>query len=569
MLTRLLLVLFWLVPMAAFAQSHPTVLLINSYDSQYPWSEALTRGVKDELSKTFPDYDLHVEYMDERRFVDDDTYHHLLVDLLKYKYQRYTPEIIMTGDDLAYNFMLEHAESLFPGTPVVFSGVNVFDPTALKDKPNFTGIQEGMEIQGNLELITRLQPDVKRIVLLGDRTELGRKMVEQVDAIKAQWDSDPDKSRIQLDVWDDFTLKGLNERVKDLGEHTAILMMAIHMDNDGNYFSYRHDLPLLAKSSPVPIYGMWGTLLIGNCVMGGLMNDPYLHGRNATKMAISILNGTPVESIPVKDKAAYSPVFDFNVLDHFRIDLDRLPPGSKIVGKPISYYEEHMALVNTTVAVVVVLLGIISALMVNIHQRRQAQKQLDEFNHTLETLVERRTRQLDVRNQELKKASKIMQSLAYTDPLTGLGNRRAGTSELMGRIERGEADGSPFHVALLDIDFFKQINDTYGHPVGDAVLCAVGQVLRENIRAADRVFRWGGEEFLLLMTCQQAGECTEMLQRLRSQITRMSVDNVARITISIGTASFADADTFESILHRADQALYAAKHNGRDQVVAF
>ncbi|UTV28802.1 ABC transporter substrate binding protein [Photobacterium atrarenae] len=566
---RFLLVFFWLVPAAAFAQSHPIVLLINSYDSQYPWSEALTRGVKDEFSATIPDYDLHVEYMDERRFLDDEQYHRLLVDLLKYKYRRYTPEIIIAGDDLAYNFMLEHAETLFPGTPVVFSGVNVFDPDALADKPNFTGIQEGMEIQGNLALIRQLQPEVERIVLLGDRTELGQRMVRRALAIKAQWETDSAKSRVQLDIWDDFTLRELNERVKVLGKNTAILMMAIHMDNEGTYFSYRYDLPLLAKHSPVPIYGMWGTLLIGNCVIGGLMNDPYQHGRNATKIAVRILNGTPVETIPVKDKAAYAPVFDYPVLENFQIDLDRLPPDSKIVGKPVSYYEEHMALVNTTVAVVLVLLGIISALMVNIYQRRRAQKQLDEFNHSLETLVERRTQELDARNQELKKASKILQSLAYTDPLTGLGNRRAGASELKARIERRQDMEPLCHVALLDIDFFKQINDTHGHPAGDAVLCAVGQVLTENIRATDRVYRWGGEEFLLLMTCQEAGECAELLQRLRTQITQLSVGDVERITISIGTAAFVGDDSFDSILHRVDQALYAAKHNGRNQVVAF
>lgn len=568
MLTRFLLVFIWLVPAAALAQQQPIVLLINSYDSQYPWSEALTRGVKDELSAAIPGHDLHVEYMDERRFVDDRAYHTRLVNLLQYKYRRYKPDIIMTGDDLAYNFMLEHGEHLFPEIPVVFSGVNVFDPEMLKQKPNFTGILEGMEIQGNLALIRQLQPEVTRIILLGDRTVLGQKMVRRAQAIQAQWQADPTTSQVQLEIWDDFTLDGLNQQVATLGDNTAILMMAIHMDNAGQYFSYKHDLPILAEQSSAPVYGMWGTLLIGNCVLGGLMNDPYQHGRNVTRMAVRILGGTAVREIPVKGKATYFPVFDYQVLSRFQLDLERLPPNSKIVGKPVTYYQQHRALVNITVAVVLVLLAIISVLVVNIHQRRQAQAQLDAFNHKLESQVEQRTQELDARNRELKKASKMMQSLAYTDPLTGLGNRRAGTSELTARIERNRNQFSPFHVALLDIDFFKQINDTYGHPTGDAVLCAVGQVLTENIRASDRVYRWGGEEFLLLMTCPDAAECAEILQRLRTQITQLSVGEVQCMTISIGSAAFAGDDCFDSILLRADQALYAAKHNGRNQVVA-
>lgn len=568
MASKLLLFLMWLTPFLTLAKDEPVVLLINSYHSQYQWTTELTRGVQDVLSTSIPKQNLHIEFMDARRFVDDHIYNTKLIELLKHKYQQYEPDVIITSDDHAYNFMVEHGDDVFPDKPIVFSGVNVFEPETLKGRNNITGVKEGMEIEGNLDLIVQLQPETKRIIMLGDTTGLGLRMVGQAKKIKSSWQDDPAKKQVTLDIWDQFSLDELYQRAANIEPNTVFLMLAIHKDKLGNYFSFERELPILTRHSKVPVYGMWGTLIIGNGGVGGMVNDPYEHGQSAAKMAVKLLDGIPFSKIEIQEKARYSPVFDYHLLKRFDINLDRLPAGSVVINRPTSLYDQHTTLINSSIAFVIFLLVVISILVVNINRRIAAQEKLRQFNNTLESTVQQRTRDLDERNKELKAVSKILQSLAYTDVLTGLPNRRAGTSEVQAYIQRYNLDYQPLAVAVLDIDLFKQINDTFGHPVGDEVLCAVGQTLKETIRPNDRVYRWGGEEFLIVLPNTMIEFSSVVCQRLRENITQVSVSNVGTITASIGVANFVKGDSFDSILRRADKALYTAKKNGRNQVVA-
>jgi diguanylate cyclase (GGDEF)-like protein len=567
MTAKLWVFLLLFMPFMAMAKNESSVLLINSYHPQYRWTSELTRGVQDVMETSIQAENLYIEFMDERRFVDDQVFNAKLIDLLKHKYQHYQPDIIITSDDHAFNFILEHGDDLFPGKPIVFSGVNVLDPEILKGRSNITGIREGMEIEGNLDLILQLQPEIKRIIMLGDTTGLGLRMVDRAGKIKSRWQDDPAKNKVRLDIWDQFTLEELNQNAANVDSDTSFLMLAIHKDIVGNYFSYWRDLPILTRHSKAPVYGMWGTLIIGNGGIGGLINDPYEHGRNAANIAVRILEGVPLNQIEIQEKAKYSPSFDYNVLKRFNIDLDRLPEDSAVINRPTSLYEQYRGLINSIVAFVIFLLAVILILAFNIKRRTTAQETLRQFNRKLESLVQQRTKDLDERNQELKAASERLQALAYTDVLTGLSNRRAGCSDLSGYIQRYKQAHRPLAVAILDVDFFKRINDTFGHAVGDEVLCAIAQTLKDTIRPSDRVYRWGGEEFLVVFPNTPSDFSTAVCQRLGKSITQINVRDVGTITASIGVANFVKGDTFESILLRADEALYAAKNKGRNQVV--
>jgi diguanylate cyclase (GGDEF)-like protein len=567
MAAKLLIFLLFFMPFMVIAKKESTVLLINSYHPQYRWTSELTRGVQDVLATSIHAEDLYIEFMDERRFVDDPVYKSKLIDLLKHKYQQYKPDIIITSDDYAFRFVLQHGDHLFPGKPIVFSGVNVFDPEVLMGKNNITGIKEGMEIEGNLELILKLQPEIKRIIMLGDTTGLGLRMVDRARNIRSQWQNDLAKNQVTLDIWDQFTLEKLNQSVANVDSDTAFLMLAIHKDILGNYFSYWGNLPILTRQSKAPIYGMWGTLIIGNGGIGGLMNDPYEHGRNAANMAVRILGGVPLSEMKIQNKSEYVPFFDYHVLKRFNIDLDLLPSNSTVINRPTSLYAKYSAWINSAIAFVVFLLIVISILMLNIRRRTAAQETLRLFNRKLESLVQQRTKDLDERNKELKAASERLQALAYTDVLTGLANRRSGCRDLTGYIQRYKRAHRPLAVAILDVDFFKRINDTFGHAVGDEVLCAIAQTLKNTIRPSDRVYRWGGEEFLVVFPNTSSDFSTDVCQRLGRRITQINVRNVGTITASIGVTNFVRGDTFESILLSADDALYVAKNEGRNQVV--
>jgi diguanylate cyclase (GGDEF)-like protein len=162
------------------------------------------------------------------------------------------------------------------------------------------------------------------------------------------------------------------------------------------------------------------------------------------------------------------------------------------------------------------------------------------------------------------------QYAATTDPLTGLMNRRAFLAALDVEQSRSERQGYPMSLLLLDVDHFKAINDTYGHAVGDQVLAAVGQVLMQEVRKTDFVGRWGGEEFVVLLS--GAGEPGARIgaERIRAAIEAMQVceegGRMVPVRVSIGVSCLEVKDTPEILIGRADRAMYQAKSTGRNRV---
>lgn len=165
-------------------------------------------------------------------------------------------------------------------------------------------------------------------------------------------------------------------------------------------------------------------------------------------------------------------------------------------------------------------------------------------------------------------------SLAVTDALTGLYNRLYLTSHLEALLAKSLDEGKLLSAAMLDIDHFKRVNDTYGHDVGDAVLRELAGRLGRLLRASDLIARVGGEEFVTVMPDTDMETATAVTRRIREEIANAPfasdmVEGGIEVTASIGVAAFAGADdTPDALLKRADEALYAAKRGGRNQVVA-
>lgn len=155
---------------------------------------------------------------------------------------------------------------------------------------------------------------------------------------------------------------------------------------------------------------------------------------------------------------------------------------------------------------------------------------------------------------------------AFTDPLTGLANRRAAYTAIDGLLRQAQ-DGVPGSVILLDIDNFKQVNDTYGHPVGDQVLGQVAQFLREHLRAQDTPVRWGGEEFMLILPGTSLDGAQVMAERLRQAIQVQPLPGTRGVTASFGLTGWQPGDDLGRLTARADHALYEAKKGGRNQVI--
>ena len=162
-----------------------------------------------------------------------------------------------------------------------------------------------------------------------------------------------------------------------------------------------------------------------------------------------------------------------------------------------------------------------------------------------------------------------LQKQALTDPLTGLQNRAALHHDLNLELKLSARSNTPFTLTMIDIDHFKQVNDRYGHPMGDQVLKTVSQIIRQLVRESDGVYRFGGEEFTLLLrnNSMKQGQYKVGSILARSRMRQYTeVDPALRVTLSAGITQWMPGDSMETLLDRADRALYHSKSSGRDQV---
>jgi len=191
--------------------------------------------------------------------------------------------------------------------------------------------------------------------------------------------------------------------------------------------------------------------------------------------------------------------------------------------------------------------------------KKEHQAMQQSLTETLEHKVKERT-------QELESAKLDLEKLANTDRLTQIPNRVRLDFVLAEAIEHAQHHDAPFSIILLDIDYFKEVNDEFGHQVGDLVLMNVAEILQNTIRPQDTIGRWGGEEFLVICPQTTLDDAVKLSEKLRQQLENHQFPVVHRKTSSFGVTSYVDGDTLNTLLFRCDKALYQAKEQGRNCV---
>lgn len=169
-------------------------------------------------------------------------------------------------------------------------------------------------------------------------------------------------------------------------------------------------------------------------------------------------------------------------------------------------------------------------------------------------------------SQLVKERTLELEKLSVTDQLTKLYNRRKTDETLSFEMERAKRNNSSFGVIIIDIDKFKDINDTYGHLSGDDVLQELAKILNSNVRKIDILGRWGGEEFLIIDTESDPEKIHGFAEKIRKAIEKHNFKEAGNVTCSFGVTHYVKDDTVSSLLIRADKALYTAKESGRNCV---
>lgn len=210
------------------------------------------------------------------------------------------------------------------------------------------------------------------------------------------------------------------------------------------------------------------------------------------------------------------------------------------------------------------------------HAFNRMAEELYKLVNNLEEKVKNRTWQLELLNHELivakesaEQAKDQLEQMVQTDFLTGLNNRRFLFEKLEEETKKFPENQKKFSIVLADIDYFKHVNDTYGHDCGDLVLKEVAIILQHTVRKTDYVSRWGGEEFLLLLPETEAEAALNLAERIRQTIekTEFLYDNISlTVTVTLGIAEYSEGKTIDEIIKSADMAVYKGKEGGRNRV---
>ncbi|EMQ5443092.1 biofilm formation regulator diguanylate cyclase SiaD [Pseudomonas aeruginosa] len=201
---------------------------------------------------------------------------------------------------------------------------------------------------------------------------------------------------------------------------------------------------------------------------------------------------------------------------------------------------------------------------------REQNLSLSERYHKQLRRLEKVARISDRYQQMMRDLNLALKEASIRDPLTGLPNRRMLLERLREENERSQRHGQSYVLAMLDVGFFKQVNDTWGHDSGDRVLVEIARAMESELREYDLCGRWGGEEFLLLLPQTRLQDAGPVLERVRDSVRTLAVrvgTEALSVTASVGVTEHRIGETYSQTVNRADAALLDAKRSGRDKCV--
>lgn len=197
------------------------------------------------------------------------------------------------------------------------------------------------------------------------------------------------------------------------------------------------------------------------------------------------------------------------------------------------------------------------------HHNQSLAEQYDRQLRRLDKLA----RISDRYQNSLREMSESLKVASLRDPLTGMGNRRFLMERLSEETERASRSTHPYTIGILDIDYFKSVNDLYGHDIGDQVLCQIGHCIEDTVREYDLCGRWGGEEFLIILPETPLSLALEVAERVRSHIAQLHHDRLSKtVTASLGLSQYRPGESYSAAINRADNALLQAKKLGRNRI---
>jgi methyl-accepting chemotaxis protein len=335
----------------------------------------ITEGIKSVLSTKEADesIDLWIEYMDTKRIFEPE-YLNQLAEVYDYKFRERQPDLIISSDNNAFNFLLARRDTLFPGTPLVFCGVNNFKDSMIAGQTKITGVVETFALKSNFDFILKTHPNLKKIVVIGDKTTTGKAIKPQIQEVMPAY-----QDSVEFEFWDTYTMEEFLENVGDLSDDTVMFFIGVFKDAADNYFDYDESISMISEKSNVPVYGFWDFYL-DNGLLGGMITSGFHQGKAAAELSLEILRGKAVEEVPIIRESPNRFMFDYHQMKRFGLELSDVPGESIIINKPPTFYSEYKT--EIWISIIVLLVGLIiifSVIYVVKFQEKEVVKILTTF----------------------------------------------------------------------------------------------------------------------------------------------------------------------------------------------
>ncbi|MBN1141938.1 MAG: diguanylate cyclase [Deltaproteobacteria bacterium] len=503
------------------------ILLLHSCDPGFPWTARLNEGLLKELERRPDVGEIFVEYMDAKRY-SSSAYFHRLYELYQLKYGHKNFGLILVTDDDAFNFARQYRKLLFKDVPIVFCGVSYLADKEKINAEGITGIVESTDMIGTLNAILDLYPETEKILVINDRTSVGVQYHRRLDLFVPVL-----KKPVSLVFTYDLDMDAILALVAALDEKTAVFFLTLTRDARNNHYPAPESLRRISAASSRPLFGLHESHL-KNGLAGGSISNGVEHGLMAARLAARILDGEKAERLPIIAESPHRFIFSYPVLARFSVPFDRLPPESLLLDSPTAFFSQHREKLVWIAALVMALS--ITVVFQGLRLRRK------------------------------EKYRREMESEARIDGLTGAIVRKHFAPEIQELRERSLAEGRKFALCYCDVNHLKYVNDTFGHPEGDRYLRAMVDLIRSSIRSSDRIYRVGGDEFIVLFAgCDKTrvGGHVENINRELGLLNSRPDSPYAR-GLSFGVAEFDPAcpRSIEALLEGADQAMYLNKNLG-------
>lgn len=519
------------------------VILINSYHSGFIWTDEQVTSIIKTLNSSNKKINLSIEYLDWKNHPNDSNLD-LQYELLDYKYKDHNFDLILTTDDLAMQFALDYREALFDNAPIVFGSVNKLSAlNRIGDATDITGVFEEIDPEGTIDAILSLHDSVDVVYIITENTESGLstryRIAEAFEALSLPI------RRIDLSA---LPVNEIEQILMSPEENSVAIMASYSTDIYGTVKEPIVYLQEIVEHSAIPIYGIHEHTF-GYGIVGGSLLSASLQGDEIARLGLRVLDGTNPDNMLFVEAKTVILEFDYDYLDAYDIDRNKLPKYALVINEPFSIYNEYGIYILLVLLVLAILITLLIYLSINIRIRKKAEMEL-------------------LREQE------SIAFMAYNDSLTKLPNRlriKSHTETLMLSLNNDEKLAFYF----IDLDDFKYINNSYGHKLGDELLQHVALRFKDVVMShSDQysiVGRIGGDEFVVVKKGTLAEHEAFSKKLLDLFNTPFYIDKKQIYTsASIGYGIYPDDGLdYNELLVHADMAMFKMKELGKCQVARF